>query len=70
MKEFSIVKHLEVNDLMNETQFGFRTGRSTISQLTRYYDSIMSMLENGNRVDSIKAFDKVDHNILIKKLKS
>ena len=71
----AIVKHLEANDLMNETQFGFRTGRSTISQLARYYDSIMTMLENGNRVDSIyldfaKAFDKVDHNILIMKLKS
>ena len=69
----AIVKHLEVTDLMNETQFGFRTGRSTISQLSRYYDSIMTMLESGNRVDSIyldfaKVFEKVDHNILIKSL--
>ena len=68
-----IVQHLEENGLINETQHGFRTGRSTITQLLNYYDSITTMLEDGNFVDAIyldfaKAFDKVDHNILLCKL--
>ena len=57
---------------MNTTQHGFRTGRSTISQLLRYHDSILSNIEEGHKVDAIyldfaKAFDKVDHKILLKK---
>ena len=69
-----IVNHLERNNLMNTTQHGFRAAHSTISQLLRYYDSILSMLEEGHCVDTIyldfaKAFDKVDHNILLMKLR-
>ena len=71
----ALVKHLESNNLLNVTQHGFRKGRSTVTQLLRYYDSILSMLEKGHKVDSIyvdfsKAYDKVDHNILLKKIKS
>ena len=69
----ALVAHLETNDLMNPTQHGFRAGRSTISQLLRYYDDMLTKLEEGGEVDAIyldfsKAFDKVDHNILLKKL--
>ena len=69
----AIVLHLEANDLMNSTQHGFRAGRSTISQLLCYYDDILSKLEEGGEVDAIyldfsKAFDKVDHNILLLKV--
>ena len=69
----ALVKHLEINGVMNPTQHGFRAGRSTISQLLRYYDDILSKLEEGGEVDAIyldfaKAFDKVDHNILLKKI--
>ena len=71
----ALVKHLESNNLLNNTQHGFRKGRSTVTQLLRYYDSILSMLEKGHQVDAIyldfsKAYDKVDHNILIKKILS
>ena len=68
-----MVKHLESQDLLNKTQHGFRAKHSTITQILSYYDSILSMLEEGNAVDAIyldfsKAFDKVDHRILLKKL--
>ena len=71
----ALVKHLESNNLLNNTQHGFRRGRSTVTQLLRYYDSILSMLEKGHKVDSIyldfsKAYNKVDHNILLKKIES
>ena len=57
------------------SQHGFTRGRSTISQLLAYYDSILAMLEEkGDKyVDAIyldfaKAFDKVDIGILLAKL--
>ena len=70
-----ILKHLETNQLMNHTQHGFRSGRSTHSQLLHYLDSVLTTLEEGDEVDSIyldfaKAFDKVDHNILLTKVAS
>ncbi|MCH2405687.1 MAG: hypothetical protein MK200_05790, partial [Nitrosopumilus sp.] len=69
----SIVAHLEQNNLINETQHGFRSGRATITQLINYYDTILSMLEQRNHVDAIyldfaKAFDRVDHGILMQKI--
>ena len=70
-----IVDHLETNGLMNKSQHGFRERHSTITQLLCYLDSIMSILEEGKSVDVIyldfsKAFDKVDHVILLKKVES
>ena len=48
-----IVKHMEENNLMNRTQHGFRKGHSTVTQILTYYDSILTMLEEGNAVDSV-----------------
>ena len=69
------MEHLETNNLMNRTQHGFRSRHSTITQLLRYLDSVTTMLEKGNPVDAIyldfsKAFDKVDHTILLKKIEN
>ena len=71
----AMVEHMESNNLLNDPQHGFRNKRSCITQMMRYYDSILTLLEQGHAVDAIyldfsKAFDKVDHIILLKKLKS
>ena len=73
----AIVSHLDVNDLMNSTQHGFRKGRSCISALLGVYDEIMHSLMdpevqciNMVHLDFLKAFDRVDHHILLHKLKS
>ena len=71
----ALIKHMESNNVLNNTQHGFRSGRSCISQLLSYYDSVLSLLDQGHAVDAIyldfaKAFDKVDHTILLKKLSS
>ena len=60
---------------MNKNQHGFRSGRSTITQLLKFFDDILIKLENGEEVDVIyldfaKAFNKVDHNALLKKMAS
>ena len=59
---------------MDENQHGSREKRSTLSQLLQHHDEILKALEQGENIDSIytdfaKAFDKVDHGILLNKLK-
>ena len=69
-----LVTHLEVNGKLNPNQHGFRSRRSCLSQLLEQHDHLLSILEEGNNVDSIyldfsKAFDKVDIGILCHKLR-
>ena len=71
----NMVKFLENSGAMNINQHGFRNGRSCLSQLLAHYDFILSKLETGQNVDVIyldfaKAFDKVDHGVLLHKLNS
>ena len=68
-----IVLHLAKHHLFNKTQHGFLSGRSTLTNLIEYYESILHLLEYHQSVDSIyldysKAFDKCDHNIILGKL--
>ena len=70
-----IINYLEENTLLNPSQHGFRAGRSCLSQLIAHYDKILSLLDEGGNVDVIyldfaKAFDKLDFNITLTKLKS
>ena len=69
-----IVNHLETTNAFNPSQHGFRSGRSCLSQLLAHYDRILSELERGYNVDVIyldfaKAFDKLDFNVTLSKLK-
>ena len=66
---------LESNKCLNKNQHGFRSGRSCLTQLLAHHDQIISLLEDGQNVDVIyldfaKAFDKVDHNIVLNKARS
>ena len=68
-----IIEHLEREELVKPNQHGFVSGRSTQSQLLQHYSDVYDALEEGVRIDTIyldfaKAFDKVDHNILLKKV--
>ena len=70
-----IMDHLITNDIMNKSQHGFKEKHSTITQLLAYLDSVYTILEEGCNVETIyldfsKAFDKVDHHILLKKIEN
>ena len=70
---WKIREFLTENDLFNQSQHGFRAGRSCLSQLLNHYQKILEGLCSGSDVDIVyldfaKAFDKVDHGILIQKL--
>ena len=66
---------IDKKGFLNNTQHGFRSGRSCLSALLNVFDEIMHMLDGGGSVDMVyldffKEFDKVDHGILLHKLKA
>merc|ERR1739842_60637 len=70
----SIMIHLIEKQNLNKGQHGFVPGRSTQTQLLAHYNDIYEALIEGKRVDTVfldfaKAFDKVDHDILLEKVK-
>ena len=70
-----LVDHLEDNNLLCNNQHGFRQGRSCLTQLLAHFDDILCNSLEGADTDAIyldfaKAFDKVDHQLLLKKLKA
>ena len=70
-----IVTFIEENGLLSNEQYGFRPGRSCITQLLVHIDKIIEILENNQNADVLyldfsKAFDKVCHTTLINKLEN
>ena len=70
-----IVKFLEENDIIKDSQHGFRNKRSCLSNLLDFYNSVFKMYDNTRAVDVVyldfqKAFDKVPHKRLISKVKA
>ena len=64
---------IEKHNIINASQFGFRKGHSTIMPLLKFYDSVSNDIDNkkfsiGIFIDLKKAFDSLDHNILLSKL--
>jgi hypothetical protein len=62
-----------LDDSLSQAQHGFRKGRSTTTNLMVFTSDILPLMEKGLQVDAIytdfsKAFDRIDHDILIDKL--
>ena len=71
----SIFEHLEQHNLIKGTQHGFLSGRSCLTNLLMYLEVVTKHVDDGLPVDTIyldfaKAFDKVPHNRLLKKLEA
>lgn len=65
--------YFSIRSKLSPQQHGFIPQRSTVSNLMEFVYDVSSELDVGGRVDVVytdfsKAFDKVDHSILIKKL--
>ena len=81
LKVFEKVMYNRLRGLLDEHktlfsyQFGFRKSHSTYMALMTLMDNLMNFLDNGEYVicillDFSKAFDTVDHGILLQKLTS
>ena len=71
----AIVDHMTENNLFSASQQGFISGKSCITQLLEFMEDITESIDNGKDVDIVyldfsKAFDKVAHRRLIKKLEN
>ena len=68
-----IQNYLNVFEILSDSQFGFRHGKSTVDAIATLIEEIRSNLHNNSQknirtfLDLTRAFDTVDHNILLQK---
>ena len=69
----SVMQHFESHGILIDNQHGFRRGRSCETQLLEFVEELMTNLEEGKQTDILimdfaKAFDRVNHSLLVHKL--
>jgi hypothetical protein len=68
-----MAKYISCKNIMTDQRFGFRKGYSTDKAIFKLVYEVLNALNNKSKVGSIfldleKAFDSVNHSLLIKKL--
>ena len=68
-----LISYIEKFELLNERQFGFRKNYSTTMAISNIHDKLVKSIDQNLYsccvfVDLSKAFDTVDHEILLKKM--
>ena len=69
----NIYKHLDKQGLIRNSQHGFMPGRSCLTNLLEFFEEVTREIDEGKAVDVVymdfsKAFDKVPHGRLVKKV--
>ena len=65
--------YLEIHDILSTNQYGFRPGRSTSQAIQSFLEIIYKKLDNSEVAQTVfldysKAFDTINHDILLRKL--
>ena len=71
----AIVEHLKQQCILNNSQHGFLAGKSCLTNLLEYIDTLSKLVDSSEAADILyldfaKAFDKVPHMRLSAKLKA
>lgn len=71
--QLELLKHIKKHNILIDSQHGFVQGRSCLTNLLDCFEQVYSHMDEGSPVDIIyldfaKAFDKVPHKRLMKKL--
>ncbi len=70
----TMTEHMERNNLINQSQHGFMKGKSCTTNLLQFLETVTACINRGESFDIVylylfaKAFDKVTHKRLIKKM--